>query len=244
MRIWPCRSLGLASNQHAGSTGSPKQCSLSPVHRKYFIRAKHKSGPVVCHLRRTGKLSSCCITGERWLVLAKDLDNSWLWRRSQSNQFHPDCVFSISKYTLPTQILQSERVPKFGDLVCLVNRDTCCQFVSVVWLRNSLGPDAYVNAQEGRGGETCQCGFLFCHLSSLQPPRRRAASWRWNSGNPGLRSPRVHVNHYITFTRHTERHKNGSKSQFEAWLGYVWLPSLQISGQCGKAMKDYWAFVL
>lgn len=137
---------------------------------------------------RREKLSLCCITEERWLVLVKDLDNSWLWRRSQSNQFHPDCVFSISKYTLPTQILQSERVPKFRDLVCLVNWDTCCQFVSVVWLKNSLGPDAYVNAQEGRGGETCQCGFLFCHLSILQPPRRRAASWRWSGGNPGLRS--------------------------------------------------------
>lgn len=41
-------------------------------------------------------------------------------------------MFSISKYTPPRQILQSERVSEFGDLVCLLNQDTCCQFVSVV----------------------------------------------------------------------------------------------------------------
>lgn len=32
--------------------------------------------------------------------------------------------------------------PSLRELVWFVNQDTCCQFVSVVWLKDGLGPDA------------------------------------------------------------------------------------------------------
>lgn len=75
------------------------------------------------------------------------------------------------------------------------------------------------------------------HPAAAPSARCQLEVKRWKPRPPQL--PRVHVNHYITFTRHTERHKDGSKSQFEAWLGCVWLLSFHISGHCNKAMKDY-----
>lgn len=44
----------------------------------------------------------------------------------------------------PTQILlrESKCASKSRELVWFVNQDTCCQFVSVVWLEDGRGPDA------------------------------------------------------------------------------------------------------
>lgn len=49
----------------------------------------------------------------------------------------PICLFPIQ-----TPLRESKCVSKSKELVWFVNQDTCCQFVSVVCLKDGLGPDA------------------------------------------------------------------------------------------------------
>lgn len=84
-----------------------------------------------------------------------------------------------------TMLAKSTSASKSGELVWFVNQGTCCQFVSVVWLRESLGPDATSKlslAEEDEEKKHADFDFLGCHLSVLKLPSGPSASWRPNGG--------------------------------------------------------------
>lgn len=48
----------------------------------------------------------------------------------------------ICLFLIQIRLRESKFVSKSRELVWFVNQDTCCQFVSVVWLKDGRGPEA------------------------------------------------------------------------------------------------------
>lgn len=78
------------------------------------------------------------------------------------------CLFPIQ-----TLLKESKCVSKSRELVWFLNQDTCCQFVSVVWLKDGLGPDSTSMlslAEEGKEKNHADSAFCSAIFPSCSRP--------------------------------------------------------------------------
>lgn len=73
-----------------------------------------------------------------------------------------------------------------------MNQDTCCQFVSVVWLKDTLRPDAtsiLSLAKEDKEKKHAYSAFCSAIFPFCSPNSRTPASWRWNGWKARTEAP-------------------------------------------------------
>lgn len=92
-----------------------------------------------------------------------------------------------------------------------MNQDTCCQFVSVVWLKDGLRPDATSmlapakEDKETKHADSAFCSAIFPSCSPVQLDAGQLEVKQWMVGtealnhNSSLEHPLELVNHYSRF---------------------------------------------